>query len=242
MDKKNIIEKVQKLLKLQNSAEQINSLGEAAAVARKIRNLLMEYNLSMADIDMEKGNEKTMHVSEEWSGTDGNGSVWKYKLLSIIARNNLCHAYIRMNKKMFIVGEEVNVTIVKQFYDYLLNAFRRMARDRWNVYVKEVEKEYGMSIDSLDSKDYDKYRRMFMKSYFEGVPAGLNKNYESMKKTQEETALVLCHDKRIDEYVESHFEWSDKKTRNRRPTVYGKAYYAGISDAQNISLNKQINE
>ena len=117
-----------------------------------------------------------------------------------------------------------------------------MARDRWNVYVKEVEKEYGMSIDSLDSKDYDKYRRMFMKSYFEGVPAGLNKNYESMKKTQEETALVLCLDKRIDEYVESHFEWSDKKTRNRRPTVYGKAYYAGISDAQNISLNKQINE
>ena len=75
MDKKNIIEKVQKLLRLQNSAEQINSLGEAAAVARKIRNLLMEYNLSMADIDMEKGNEKTMHVSEEWSGTDGNGSV-----------------------------------------------------------------------------------------------------------------------------------------------------------------------
>lgn len=244
MDKKNIIGKVQKLLRLQNSAEQINSLGEAAAVARKIRILLMEHNLSMTDIDMEKENEIeiAMQQSEEWSGADGNGSTWKFELLSVIAENNLCKAFIRTNKRMFLVGSEENIAVVKEFYDYLLKAFRRMARDRWGDYVREIEQEYRFCFGMLESKRRESMKRMFMKSYFMGLPPGLKKNYDSMKPTSEETALVVCHERKIREFVDANYKWSEKSRRNRRTTVDRRAYHEGMADAENIGLNKQINK
>ena len=51
MDKENVIQKIQKLLKLQYGADSIGSIGEAYQAAKMVRKLLMEYNLSMSDID-----------------------------------------------------------------------------------------------------------------------------------------------------------------------------------------------
>ena len=111
MEKENVIQKIQKLLKLQYNAEKIGSTGEAYQAAKMVRKLLMEYNLSMSDID-----------------------------------------------------------------------------------------------------------------------------------TSEETALVVCHQEAIEEYVNENYKWNESKPRHRRSAVYGDVYDMGCRDGREVSLNRQIDQ
>ncbi len=87
MEKDNIIQKIQKLLKLQYGAEKIGSTGEAYQAAKMVRKLLMDYNLSMSDIDTSDGEQTGVTVTqgEELSGSDRYGNHWKFQLLGVIA-------------------------------------------------------------------------------------------------------------------------------------------------------------
>ena len=129
MEKDNVIQKIQKLLKLQYGAQSIGNTGEAYQAAKMVKKLLMEYNLSLSDIDTSDGqNTMKMGKSVDMSSGSKYGNHWKFKLLGVIAINNLCQAYKRDNGKMFVVGTEDNVTIVKEFYDYLVKVFLRLGK------------------------------------------------------------------------------------------------------------------
>lgn len=58
-----IIEKLKKLMRLQQSALKIGSEGEANAAAAAISRLLTQYNLSLMDIDPKK--EKSLYKCKE---------------------------------------------------------------------------------------------------------------------------------------------------------------------------------
>lgn len=130
MEKESVILKIQKLLALQYGAESIGNEGEAYQAAKMVRKLLMEYNLSMSDIDTnEEQASVTVTQGEELSGSDRYGNHWKFQLLGVIASNNLCSAYKRVSGKMFVIGTEDNVAIVQEFYNYLVKVFRRLAKE-----------------------------------------------------------------------------------------------------------------
>lgn len=244
MDKENAKQKIQKLLKLQYNAEKIGSTGEAYQAAKMVKKLLMEYNLSVSDIDTSEGEQKlSMSKSEEITSGSMYGNHWKFQLLGVIAVNNLCQVYKRMSGKMFVVGTETNVIIVKEFYDYLSKVFRRLGEEHWNEKLREIEKEYGPGLRTEETdKATETVRRKYVRSYLEGVSYGLQENYNSLKPTSEETALVVCHNKLIDEYVNSNFEWNKSKKRERRRTVYGDAFDLGQTDGRAVSLNRQISQ
>ena len=236
MEKESVISKIRKLLKLQFNAEKIGSTGEAFQAAKMVKKLLMEYNLSMGDIgsDEEKSNVK-MTESDDMTITDRYGNNWKRSLLGVIARNNLCSVYTRTyNQKMFIIGAEENVIIVKEFYEYLLKVFRRLAVERFNEAQTEAMR-YG--------KRYTQQgERKFYRSYLEGVPYGLQENYDSMKPTFEETALVVCHQEMIEDYlVDMKYKMDNRRKRQRRVTVMGEAFEQGQEDGRKVNLNKQLN-
>lgn len=239
MEKENVIQKIQKLLKLQYGAESIGSTGEAFQAAKMVKKLLMEYNLSMSDIDTSDGEQKlTMTKSDELAGSDRYGNHWKFQLLGVIASNNLCSAYKRVSGKMFVIGTEDNVAIVQEFYNYLVKVFRRLAKEHWERKCKEWEQQ-GYNVEYILFAD-NTVMNKFFRSYLEGVPVGLQENYDSLKPTSAETALVVCHEVAISEYVNNNFEWSEKKTRKRTRHVYGDAFELGEADARAVSLNRQI--
>ena len=239
MEKENVITKIQKLLKLQYGAEQIGSTGEAYQAAKMVRKLLMEYNLSMSDIDTSEGEQKlTMSKSEELSGSDRYGNHWKFQLLGVIASNNLCSAYKRVSGKMFVIGTEDNVAIVQEFYNYLVKVFRRLAKEHWERKCKEWEQQ-GYNVEYILFAD-NTVMNKFFRSYLEGVPVGLQENYDSLKPTSAETALVVCHQEAIDEYVKENFTMNDRKPRTRTRKIYGDAYNLGAADGRAVSLNRQI--
>lgn len=236
MEKESVISKIRKLLKLQFNAEKIGSTGEAFQAAKMVKKLLMEYNLSMGDIgtDDEKKGVK-MTESDDMTTTDKYGNNWKRSLLGVIARNNLCSVYTRTyNHKMFIIGAEENVIIVKEFYEYLLKVFRRLVIERFNEAQNEEMK---------NGRRYTETGKLrFFRSYLEGVPYGLQENYDSMKPTSEETALVVCHQDMIEDYlVDMKYKMDTRRKRNRRVSVIGEAFEQGQEDGRKVSLNKQLN-
>ena len=241
MEKENVIQKIQKLLKLQYGAESIGSTGEAFQAAKMVKKLLMEYNLSMSDIDTSDGEQKlTMTKSDELAGSDRYGNHWKFQLLGVIASNNLCSAYKRVSGKMFVIGTEDNVAIVQEFYNYLVKVFRRLAKEHWERKCKEWEQQ-GYNVEYILFAD-NTVMNKFFRSYLEGVPVGLQENYDSLKPTSAETALVVCHQEAIDEYVKENFTMNDKKPRTRTRNIYGDVYNLGAADGRAVSLNRQISQ
>ena len=236
MEKESVIEKIRKLLRLQFNAEKIGSQGEAFQAAKMVKKLLMEYNLSMGDIGSEEDKAKVqMKESEDMTVTDKYGNRWKRSLLGVIARNNLCSVYTRTyNNKMFIIGVEENVIVVKEFYDYMLKVFRRLVIERYNQAANELMVQ--------GRRFTDQGRQKYMQSYLEGVPYGLQENYDSMKPTSEETALVVCHQSMIDEYIkQSQYRMDNHKKRQRTHHVMGEAFDQGQEDGRKVNLNKQLN-
>lgn len=235
MKKDNVINKIRKLLQLQFNAEKIGSMGEAFQAAKIVKKLLLEYNLSMGDINSEdEKNCINIIESEDMTLIDKYGNYWKCALLDTIARNNLCNSYTRTyNKKMFIIGAEDNVVIVKYFYDYLLKVFRRLAIERFNE---------AQNAAMVEGKRYtEKGEKLFIRSYLEGVSPGLQENYDSMKPTAEVTALVVCHDQMIEDYLNNkEYKFNDKQRKRRKNKVYKEAYMQGKEDGRNVNLNKQL--
>lgn len=233
MEKESVISKIRKLLRLQFGAEQIGSMAEACQAANLVKKLLFEYNLSMSDIEDEKA-AVNMVESSDMTSIDKYGNRWKIALLHVIASNNLCRVFTRTyNKKMFVIGAEENVVVVKEFYEYLLKVFRRLSIERFNQAQNEA---------MLEGKRYtEDGERLFMRSYLEGVSSGLQENYDSLKPTSEETALVVCHNQMIDDYLnESKYKLNDKHRKQRQPRLNGDAYLMGEKDGRNVNLSKQL--
>lgn len=134
---------------------------------------------------------------------------------------------------MFIVGTDENITAVTVLYDYLRTAFRRLAEERHKEYVS-VRRGYYRT---------GKYRKKYIRSYLEGVTPGLREQFEAGRsrpaEESRETALTCCHDALIDKYLEK-IGAGTSKAHPRKTGTDRSAYYSGMGDGRNISLNRQI--
>lgn len=233
MEKELIIKKIRKLLNLQYGAEKIGSDGEAYAAAKLVNKLLMEHNLSLGDITLDENKGKvTIKEGSFISYADKYGTTWKKALLSVICENNLCTILLTPGmKKMNIVGSEENVIIVEEFYKYLVEVFNRLALQRFNELQNEAMKE-GKYLPPV-------FKKKFFTSYLNGIPYGLQENYNQRKPTSEETALVLSHKEVIQEYISGKFG-DVKKARSRRPDIDSDMANLGYKDGLNVSLDQQL--
>ena len=236
MEKENVINKIRKLLRLQYGAEKIGSMGEAYAAAKMIRKLLTEYNLSLGDIGQDAGEGETIKMGEDAIPyADKYGANWKRDLLGVICNYNYCKMWVRGDKKMLIVGAEHNVAVCREFFVYLCQVFRRLAMERLNDRVNELMKRRVRMME--------KDKELYVRSYMEGVPFGLEENYKEHQQTSAETALVLSHSRLIEDYMtQSRYRNTGKTHKAKRPELYREAVEEGIEDGRNVSLNKELDK
>ena len=234
MKKDNVINKIQKLIRLQMNAEKIGSEGEAFQAAKMIKKLLMEYNLSMSDIeDEDERPSVNIKESDDFSPADEYGNHWKKNLMAVICENHLCNVYIRHNGKMFVIGAEANVVIVKEFYLYLIKVFRRLSLESFNKAQNQA---------MANGKRYTEHgMKKYIRSYLEGCVYGLDQNYQSMKPTSEETGLVVCHKQMIEDFLKNgNYNINDKPRKSRKQDIMADAFLRGEKDGKEISLNQQL--
>ncbi len=227
-----ILAKIQKLLKLQESAEKIHSEGEAFHAASAVRRLLTEYNLQLADV-IESGEKPDIKMTESKRiNYDSDfGSTWKRTIMATICKYNYCQTVqVRFSTKMFIIGMEDNVNVCKSLYDYLTKTARRLAGERF---------EAVLNIHPHLSSFKDK--RTFIRSYLEGFAWGLNKNFQEHQPTSKETGLMVCHNELINQHLKDKYGGSSEATpQSRNHDRNLTAFMFGHNDGRNVGLNKQI--
>lgn len=228
----NILEKIRKLMRLKEGAEQINSEGEAYQAANAIHRLLTEYNLSMSDIG--NGDDKEVlgvGQSEKIRFSSEFGNRWRRVILQTIAENNYCEGFIvRGSEKMILVGSDDNVAVCIELFKYLTQNFRTLANQR---YI-----DAAASNPILVFKDV---KRTWYRSYLEGCAIGLMNNFRNRKVESEEKGLMVLHKEKINDYVTNrygHVEHAKARTSNM--DMNPDAFWTGVNDGEKECLSKQI--
>jgi len=240
-----ILKKIHKLVDLEENAKKIGSEGEAYAAAQAVHRLLTMYNLSMDEVPLGDG-EKSIDIAEtEMFSYVSSYGTWKRHLLLIICEYNFCRSLCNtFTKRMCIVGEQQNVAIVRQLYDYLVNAFMRLAKEKWETTVTLYCSNRFVSLPfEIMEKLYGKEKKpVFFKSYFKGVEFGLMEQFESLKPTAEETALMVRHEEAINDFLSKDKFYTGKKIKHKpeQDEIDYDAFYEGRTDGRTICLNRQI--
>lgn len=147
---KELIAKIQKLLKLQESAENIGSIEEAANAAGKISDLLAKHNLDLFQIRA-AGDHTTKEAPVQHSTYDPetltkpHEGKWVTLLTSTIARYN--GVTVLHNRggvtALFLIGTAVNVEITWYTIEQLTERLRMMAKENFRKYEgKEKRNTY----------------------------------------------------------------------------------------------------
>lgn len=112
MTKEQVIEKIQKLLRLANSQNE-NEAQSAMLMAQK---LMAQYKIELSQVE---DAEIDHNVVEEEADKKAHSTAWKRQLALLIAKNFQCETYVvgyRSYKTVFI-GKQDNVKICKQVYE-----------------------------------------------------------------------------------------------------------------------------
>ena len=238
-ERKRILAKIKKLLALKEGTEKVGSEGEAYAAANGVHRLLTKYNLSMSEVLGDDGERKGPKIgqSEGISYTSHFG-LWKQKLMGIICRYNYCQSIISpQTKQVIIVGQEDNISVCHQLYDYLVKAFVRLAKEKFLDYYEIKDIPLSVARLQIGEKEVDE----FFHSYYIGVDSGLIKNFESRQPTSDERALVVTHKTAIDEFLKTlNVQQRRGSVNYNEDEMNGYALMKGYRDGKNINLDRQI--
>lgn len=228
-----IIERLKKLMRLQQSAEKIGSEGEAHAAAAAISRLLTQYNLSLMDVNPEE-RKQSLQVKESGliSFRDNYGNIWKRDLLRVICEFNYCKMLIYSGEtNLVVVGTETNTSTVIYLYDLLRSAFRKLAPIRYEEFAK----------GKRGAIRTEKYKRKYIVSYLKGCACGLREKLwkESLTNQVQEKSLMVCHDQLIADYMKGISTVKRKPVKTKRKDI-PEAFCCGYDDGKKAQLNKAI--
>jgi len=208
-EQRKIIAKIQKLLKLSSS----NYNGESEAALLKAQQLLIEYDLSMADIG---GSTDKQAVTEEI--LEFKSLPWWYgSLIVIIVKNFRCEALAKKNKSngkdYIIIGRETDVIVSKEVF------------------------KYAIAIIKHNSKQFKTYGTAQVNTYILGFLRGLTDKYQAQIE-ENQWGLILVKDKEV---IDAKERYSTKKTRQTRinRTSDQETYNQGYTDGKTLDHERK---
>ena len=224
-DTKKILEKIQKLKALQESAEKLGSIEEAANAAAQTQRLLVKYNLSLEEVDAHIPEKEVSHESFCCSyETKKSESTWVISLYHQISRFNFC-SVIAINKyKIHLVGEKYNREVVKDLCESLIPRIRNLEKESWRTY------------SGLEKRGT--FRRGFLVGVVKGIMMKLE--YEMFRLKEEEPkldGLILVKTESVKKYINDNFYTKNGKS-HRLSSQSGKSM--GIEAGKNMSINRGI--
>lgn len=125
-DKEEVLDLIKKLLALSHSPNE----HEAALAASKAQGLLFKHKLSMAEVEIHtKGQEKPQvgDISLDVEGPRKDGK-WRPTLINAVARYNFCRAILITDHKVAIIGQQEDVEVVRELYNWLVIQIDDLAR------------------------------------------------------------------------------------------------------------------
>jgi hypothetical protein len=216
-----ILDRVKKLLSLSNSDNEF----EAANAASRAHELLLKYNLSIADVG-DGISEDELKIEEELVHEGGRVARWRTYLVSGVAKAFGCAQLVSKGYRytgLKIVGAKADIAVAKVTLSYLEMVVETLAK----------ENARGMG-------------HGYVNSYKIGLVARLTARlHEQTAKTEREvvaeasevgTAMVIRKKTDLRDFM-SQFT---KKYNPGKSTINNAGYGAGVKDAENVGLNRQL--
>ena len=196
-----LIEKLRKILALTTSPVE----GEAQAATFKLKELLTEHNLEIADLE-KRGCNVAPEILKQQHDLGKAAFQWKLDLADMIAKHFFCHSltgrYGRWSsdKEVHFIGRPDNVEALQMIYVWLINQIKAIsAQARRDHYVRTNEHidplrwqvSFGRGVvDRLDDRLED-----------------LMKRKQAMAAKESAGALVIHHEAEISDYLEKHHNY-----------------------------------
>jgi hypothetical protein len=231
--KESILEKIQKLWRLQKSAEEIGSLHEAELAATRVTELLLKYNLEMEDINSFKKSDAQdlLRFDERGIINPKNEGKWVHSLYHTISRYNFCKVITMVDRSgitkdyVTIIGTKDNVESVKFLCEQL-------------EYRVRVSEKLAWKINPSDEK-----RNTFRRGFFMGAVKGINfqlktKREEEARANVKVTALVLSRDAKMKDFVEKEFHHLGNNKQHNLSSQTGAVM--GFIEGRSMSINKGV--
>jgi len=239
MDK--IMSKIKKLKALYEGAKKIGSEGEAQNAAALLNKLLLQYNLSMEEIDLtEKPKDPINHEVISGFEYKSIGGEWENRLTDVLCRHNLCRCYVYGSsyKRLLIVGRHENKELVK----WMLH----MLKERYVEFSKAAYKEYKESPEYRYTRySKDRFQRSYLLGCAEGLDSKLTEEREREKKEDEKfatqvNALVVQSKGALDVYVKEQFGKTGHRTGGHTNAPSARAQ--GYAEGKRTELYKPISD
>lgn len=234
-----LLEKMQKLLNLQEGAEAVGNLHEAEAAASRLHTLLMKHNLDMETVKSHTIAQKAkMSNQDVFTGemADKREADWVTKLYSGVANANLCKVFSSKGY-VRIFGHADNVALVLYISEQLVAKVRIAEKYAWKEYTGNEKR--------------GTYRRGFFEGAAYGIAARLREDmaaYKDPANNNPYAVMVVNKEKEVDEYLwelfphmkpESVQERSDRLARQENEE---KERIAKMSAEELKAYNKQKNK
>lgn len=214
-----IIDRIRKLFALAESPNE----AEAISAMEKAHALLLQYNLTLNDINKEQKTDIQEIVFAEVGRIRG----WKKLLIYYVTKANYCSFFtsvyhgsykngIEGKQVINIVGRNANIISAKEMLEYIFESIERLAKNK-----KHNEKE------------------SYKIGFTESICIRLKEIWENEhKKIETCTALIIVDDE-LKRYMNQKNLLSKQ---NQAPKVKDEnGYVQGREDGNNFSLNGQIN-
>lgn len=214
--------------KLKNLAERPGTPAEAAVATAKLQALLFQYNLSLADLEIERPKNGDGYIREDIPiGGTRSTSVrfrWRCDLLSVLAQYNFCRVVLHPHSyKASLIGQRVNTEMVRWLHTWLTPELERMA--------VEARAAAGYEGNSPTA-----WARAFMIGAIVEIRRRLQAQRDQDQASAAGTALVRVTDGALVAARDRFFPSLDKG-RASRPASRSDAFVAGQTAGRTVNLN-----
>lgn len=240
---KDLVEKIQKLLRLQ---ERAGSIEEAANAASKVRAMLLKYNLDLETVQMAGGSSSqeepicrpSFNTDELTKKSEGG---WIRSLTEAIAKQNMC-TVIGTGQTIgliYIIGTATNAELVWYMVEELSHRIRGMSREAFRKYDGREKRNtyfrgyYVGAVQGIRSQ-------MEAKIEEERAAARIVETYEAIDRTSEQCtqlATVRMIDRmkeKVNDFISEEFPRLGYKKSTRLSGIGGRAQ--GMRDGSTMNL------
>jgi Protein of unknown function (DUF2786) len=244
-----IIEKLRKLIAMEQSARSIGSLAEAEAFASKVQELLSKHKLEMSEVELDE-QEESDPIDWEEVRTDDAGfktkrgrAAWQIRIASGLAlANNVRLVCTRTNAVRF-AGRGSDREICKILFIYLLELAKEMATTASKNYRKDKLREVQNTYGGMDigPRILNKYVREYKASWYSGFGSAVEKRFNDKYKemmSQYAQSVAVVHIKKDEKAIDEFLDGKIQRGRRISEGVRNQAGYdAGKASGESVNLS-----
>ena len=237
----NVIDKIRKLHKKAESAEELGSIAEAQAFAAKVQEMMLKHKLGMSDIEWNKEEEEKIEDSLiDWHAhglkVAKRRSQWQEVLCSEIARYHSCRILIHPKfNRIWLVGRESD----RKVAEYLIVVLTRTANE---VVRKEHHKLYVRLWKQGEStKSMRGYKSSWLLGFVARILERCKEIHDRVRADPNAgTALVRINNAltQVDKFMEQFSKSTESAPPPKNFNTNG--YQSGKDFADSVNLNPGI--